>query len=152
MRRDAAAKHLQPHITRLSGDVLRASLLRCSRNKLSGTGELLNLGQLSIRVLVLLVFGTKPNSIKTISGSAVMWWLGFSSPLFGETYGGRREFAVPLTNSDFVETLRRDADRRNLHSLLIKACFQPGVSGVAFIFGTVRRLKAKVPQPLFGVP
>lgn len=67
----ATAGHLQPDIIRLSGDVPRASLLRCSRNKLSGTGELLNqhlgrlssgeqllfqLVQLGIRVLVLLVF------------------------------------------------------------------------------------------------
>lgn len=35
-------RRLQRAIIRITGDVLRASLLRRSRNKLSGAGELLN--------------------------------------------------------------------------------------------------------------
>lgn len=96
----AGTLQLRPHITRLSGDVPPASLLGCSGNKLSATGKLLD-----VRVLVSLVFGTKPNSIKAISGSAVMWLVALSSPLFGGTRG-RREFAVPLTTSDFLGNAR----------------------------------------------
>lgn len=101
-------------------------------------------------MLVSLVFGTKPNSIKAISGSAVMWLVALSSPLFGGTRG-RREFAVPLTTSDFFgnATARR---RQPESTQPLKARFQAGVSGVAVVCGTVRRLKAKALQPVFTVP
>lgn len=34
----------------------------------------------------------------------------------------------------------------------MKACFQAGVSGVAVVCGTVRRLKAKALQPVLAIP